>query len=88
MKKIDSWKRKFLAWREKNRLSPLDRKDFRTTRQLQIQAKKIQMAKDLSTGHNLEEFDLHPEDFRKVMMILRGKMISWFELEKMFRKYR
>lgn len=46
------------------------------------------MAKDLSIGHNLGEFNLHQEDFLVVMRILSGKMISWNKIEKMFKKYR
>jgi len=58
------------------------------SRQNSTKTRKIQMAKDLSIGHNLGEFNLHQEDFLVVMRILSGKMISWNEIEKMFKKYR
>jgi hypothetical protein len=85
---MTSWKRRFLVWRECQRRSLQERKKFRTFRQNSIKTRKIQMAKDLSIGHNLGEFNLHQEDFLAVMRILSGKMISWNEIEKMFKKYR
>jgi len=85
---MTSWKRRFLVWRECQRRSLEERKKFRASRQNSIKTRKIQMAKDLSIGHNLGEFNLHQEDFLVVMRILSGKMISWHEIEKMFKKYR
>jgi hypothetical protein len=85
---MNKWVKKFLFWRESLKRNPTDRKVRRTERQQLIRNKKIQMAKDLSIGHNLGEFNLDPNDFWITMRILSGKMVSWHEIEKMFKKYR
>jgi|688.fasta_scaffold40295_8 hypothetical protein len=85
---MTSWKRQFLVWRERQRRDSLSRKNSRIARQQSIKTRKIHMSKDLSIGHNLGEFNLHPEDFLLTMRVLSGKMISWVEIEKMFKKYR
>jgi hypothetical protein len=85
---MNRWKRRFLFWKESLRRDSLGRNESRSARQNLIRNRKIQMAKDLSTGHNLGEFNLCPDDFLLTMRILSGKMISWHEIEKMFKKYR